>query len=137
MDLTWDSDQDYDDGVYYHVGRDLDAEDFDVPMSTEDVKIEGIQLCGFDNQTPEKMIDFAKGSGSKRDALPLAARSVVCDIDVGGARPIALKLQIQLREKLVDLTKGLSSAKMISYPRSPCASPIVVIIKKNGVDVML
>ncbi|OWY90790.1 LOW QUALITY PROTEIN: reverse transcriptase [Phytophthora megakarya] len=39
------------------------------------------------------------------------------------------------REKLADL--GLLSAKMINYSRSPWASPIVVIIKKNGVDIRL
>ncbi|OWY95975.1 reverse transcriptase, partial [Phytophthora megakarya] len=60
----------------------------------------------------------------------------LCDIDVGGARPIALKcrkLQIQFREKLAELIMGLLSAKMINHSRSPWASPIVVIIKKNVV----
>ncbi|OWY90106.1 reverse transcriptase, partial [Phytophthora megakarya] len=47
------------------------------------------------------------------------------------------KLRIQFREKLADLMKGLLSAKMINYSRSPWASPIVVIIKKNGVDIRL
>ncbi|OWY97142.1 reverse transcriptase [Phytophthora megakarya] len=65
----------------------------------------------------------------KGNALPPAARGDVFDIDVGGARPIALK------EKLADLIKGLLSAKMINYSRSPWPSPIVVIIKKNGVDI--
>ncbi|OWZ04401.1 reverse transcriptase [Phytophthora megakarya] len=125
LDLSWDSDQDYDECVYYHEGSDLYAEDVDgqmavlpeVPVTTEDVKIEDIQLC---------------------NTLPPAARGVVCDIDVGRARPIALKcrkLRIQFREKLADLIKGLLSAKMVNYCRSPWASPIVVIIKKNGVDI--
>ncbi|OWY99700.1 reverse transcriptase [Phytophthora megakarya] len=43
----------------------------------------------------------------------------------------------EVLEKLVDLFKGLLSAKMINYSRSPWASPIVVIIKKNGVDIRL
>ncbi|OWY92145.1 reverse transcriptase [Phytophthora megakarya] len=80
LDLTWDSDQDYDECVYYHEGSDLYAEDVD-------------------------------------------ARGVVCDIDVGEARPIALKcskLRIQFREKLADLIKGILSAKMINYSRSQC-----------------
>ncbi|OWY94904.1 reverse transcriptase [Phytophthora megakarya] len=97
LDLTWDSDQDYDE-CFRHL------------------------LIG------------------KGNALPPAARGVVCDIDVGGARPIALKcrkLRIQFREKLADLIKGLLSARMINYSRSPWASPIVVIIKKNGVDIRL
>ncbi|OWY90678.1 reverse transcriptase [Phytophthora megakarya] len=40
-------------------------------------------------------------------------------------------------EKLADLIKGLLSAKMVNYSRSPWASPIVVIIKKNGVDIRM
>ncbi|OWY93109.1 reverse transcriptase, partial [Phytophthora megakarya] len=153
LDLTWDSDQDYDECVYYHEGSDLYAEDVDgqmavlpeVPVMTEDVKIEGIQLCGSDNQTPEeidrlrqRIWKFRHLLIGKGNALPPPARGVVCDIDVGGARPIALKcrkLRIQFREKLADSIKGLLSAKMINYSRSPWVSPIVVIIKKNGVDI--
>ncbi|OWZ00570.1 reverse transcriptase [Phytophthora megakarya] len=111
LNLTWDSDQDYDECVYYHEGSDLYAEDVDgqigvlpeVPVTTEDVKL----LIG------------------KGNVLPLPARSVVYDIDVGGARHIALKcrkLRIQFREKLTDLIKGLLSTKMINYSRSPWAS---------------
>ncbi|OWZ07813.1 reverse transcriptase [Phytophthora megakarya] len=155
LDLTWDSDQDYDECVYYHEESDLYAEDVDgqlavlpeVPVTTEDVKIEDIQLCGSDNQPPEEIDRLRQRTWKfrhlligKGNALPPVARSVVCDIDVGGARPIALKcrkLRIQFREKLSDLIKGLLSAKMINYSRSPWASPIVVIIKKNGVDIRL
>ncbi|OWZ13640.1 LOW QUALITY PROTEIN: reverse transcriptase [Phytophthora megakarya] len=39
------------------------------------------------------------------------------------------------RGKLAELIKGLLSAKMINHSRSPWASPIVVIIKKNGLMV--
>ncbi|POM76927.1 Hypothetical protein PHPALM_5782, partial [Phytophthora palmivora] len=47
------------------------------------------------------------------------------------------KIAPRFREKLSDLIKGLLSAKMISYSRSPWVSPIVVIVKKNGVDIRL
>ncbi|OWY92290.1 hypothetical protein PHMEG_00038771, partial [Phytophthora megakarya] len=106
LDLTWDSDQDYDECVYYHEGSDLYAEDVDgqmavlteVPVTTENVKIEDIQLCGSDNQTPEeierlrqKIWKFRHLLIGKGNALPPATRGVVCDIDVGGARPITPK----------------------------------------------
>ncbi|OWY97329.1 reverse transcriptase, partial [Phytophthora megakarya] len=155
LDLTRDSDQDYDECVYYHEGSDLYAEDVDgqmavlpeVPVTTEDVRNEDIQLCGSDNQTPKEIDRLRQKTGKFRhlligneNALMPAARGVVCDIDVGGVRPVAIKcrkLRIQFREKLADLIKGLLSAKMINYSKSPWASPSVVIIKKNGVDIRL
>ncbi|POM60841.1 hypothetical protein PHPALM_30247, partial [Phytophthora palmivora] len=75
----------------------------------------------------------------KGNALPPAAKGVVCDIDVGNAKPVAQrcrKVAIPFREKLYQLIKGLLSARMIRYSTSPWASPIVVIIKKNGIDII-
>ena len=76
----------------------------------------------------------------KGNALPPAARGAIHDIDVGNARPIAQrvrKVAPQFREKLADLIKGLLSAKIIQPSTSPWASPIVIIVKKNGVDIRL
>ena len=76
----------------------------------------------------------------KGNALPPAARGAVCDIDVGSARPIAQGVRpvaAKYREKLADLIKGLLSARIIQPSTSPWASPIVVIIKKNGEDIRL
>ena len=76
----------------------------------------------------------------KGNALPPAARGAVCDIDVGGASPIAQRVRPvapKFREKLADLIKGLLSAKIIRPSTSPWASPIVIIIKKNGEDIRL
>ena len=59
---------------------------------------------------------------------------------MGNARPIAQrvrKVAPQFREKLADLIKGLLSAKIIQPSTSPWASPIVIIVKKNGVDIRL
>ncbi|OWZ05862.1 reverse transcriptase [Phytophthora megakarya] len=63
LDLTWDLDQDCDECVYYHERSDLYAEGVDgqiavlpeVPVTTEDMKIDDIQLCESGNQTPEEM----------------------------------------------------------------------------------
>ncbi|OWZ10249.1 reverse transcriptase [Phytophthora megakarya] len=97
----------------------------EVPVTTEDVKIEDIQLYASDSQTPgeidrlrQRIWKFRHLLIGKGNALPPAARGVVCDIDVGGARPIALKC----RKLRIPITVG---------------SPIVVIIKKNGVDIKL
>ncbi|OWZ13095.1 reverse transcriptase [Phytophthora megakarya] len=106
LDLTWDSDQGYDECVYYHEGSDLYAEDVngqmavlpEVPVTREDVKIEDIQLWGSDNQTPEesdrlrqRIWKFRHLLIGKGNSLAPAARGVVCGIDVGGAKPIDLK----------------------------------------------
>ncbi|OWZ11899.1 LOW QUALITY PROTEIN: reverse transcriptase [Phytophthora megakarya] len=124
LGLTWDSDQDYDECVYYHEGTDLYAEDVDGQLAIPE-EIDRLR----------RIWKFRHLLIGKGNALPPAAPGVVCDIDVGGARPTALKcrkLRIQFREKLAELIKGLLSAKMINDSRSPWASPIVVIIKKNG-----
>ncbi|GMF47149.1 unnamed protein product [Phytophthora fragariaefolia] len=76
----------------------------------------------------------------KGNDLPPAAVGAVCDIDVGGAAPVTQRVRRiapQFREKLSDLIKSLLSAKMITPSTSPWASPIVIIIKKNGVDIRL
>ncbi|KAG3133521.1 hypothetical protein PI126_g19144 [Phytophthora idaei] len=143
-----------DEQICYHEGGDLYAEDVgediavvpDVPLTTEEVKIEGIQLDPTSN-TPEEVDRLRDGIWrfkhlliGKGNALPPAARGVVYDIDAGGARPIAQKVRKvapQFREKLSDLIKGLLNAKIIRFSTSPWASPIVIIIKRNGEDIRL
>ena len=76
----------------------------------------------------------------KGNDLPPAARGAVCNIDVGGARSIAQRVRPvapKFREKMSELIKGLLAAKIIRYSTSPWASPIVIIIKKNGEDIRL
>ena len=76
----------------------------------------------------------------KGNALPPAARGAICDIDVGDAKPIAQrvrKVAPRYMEKLFKLLKGLLSAGIIKPSESPWASPIVIVVKKNGVDIRL
>ncbi|KAG2759356.1 hypothetical protein PC116_g24813 [Phytophthora cactorum] len=115
----------------------------DAPLTTEEVKIEDIQLDPTSN-TPVEVNHLRDGIWrfkhlliGKGNALPPAARGVVCVIDVGEAKPIAQKIRPQFREKLSDLIKGLLNAKIIRFSTSPLASPIVTIIKENGEDIRL
>jgi hypothetical protein len=77
------------------------------------------------------------GNGNAR---PLPAKGVVCDIDIGDVKPIAQscrKVPPQFVDKLYELLKGLLQAGFIAPSTSSWASPIVIVIKKNGVDIRL
>ncbi|TKH92731.1 hypothetical protein FCN21_09400 [Campylobacter jejuni] len=143
-----------DEQVCYREGGDLHAEDLgegmavipEVPLTTEEVTIDDIQVDPGANEPTEvdrlrqKIWESRHLLIGKGNALPPAARGVKCDIDVGDAKPIAQrvrKVAPQFREKLSDLIKGLLQAKIISFSTSPWASPVVIIIKKNGVDIRL
>ncbi|CAI5718021.1 unnamed protein product [Peronospora effusa] len=139
--------------VWVHESGELCAEDIDknwsiipeVAPSTDEVTMEDIQIPD-PGVTLKKQVDrLLQINWQKRhllmgkgNALPPAARGAVCDIDVGNARPIAQrvrKVAPQLREKLSDLIKGLLSSKIIQHSTSPWSSSIVIIVKKNGVDI--
>ncbi|KAE8887576.1 hypothetical protein PF003_g28496 [Phytophthora fragariae] len=150
--------QEEDDAVLIHEGSDLFAEDLESEMAvlpdlllTAKVKIEDLKVGMPTGLPPEeaarqetrlRQITWKRRKWliGKGNALPPAALGVVCDIDVGDATPVAQrvrKIPPLFREKVADLIKGLLSARMIQKSKSPWASPIVVIIKKNGVDIRL
>ncbi|KAH9184609.1 hypothetical protein AeNC1_013415, partial [Aphanomyces euteiches] len=70
-----------------------------------------------------KYMPFFIQSGN---GLPPAARGAVCDIDVGNARPIAQRAR-----------RGLLEYGLITFSKSPWASPIVIVLKKGGKDIRL
>ncbi|POM76567.1 Reverse transcriptase [Phytophthora palmivora] len=115
--------------------------------TTEEVKLEDLQIGDASTNTQEEIERLVQIIWKRKhlligkgNASPPAAKGVVCDIDVGNAKPVAQrcrKVAIQFREKLYQLIKGLLSARMIRHSTFPWASPIVVIIKKNGIDIRL
>ncbi|KAE8989148.1 hypothetical protein PF011_g18890 [Phytophthora fragariae] len=117
------------------------------PETRREVRIEDLQVGDLTDNTEDeirKLRDIIWAHRhlliGKGNALPPAAVGAICDIDVGNAVPIAQrvrKIAPRFREKVSDLFKGLLSAKIIRHSTSPWASPIVVIIKKNGVDIRL
>ncbi|EGZ10864.1 hypothetical protein PHYSODRAFT_337636 [Phytophthora sojae] len=158
LDEAEPDEQEEDDAVLIHEGSDLFAEDLESEMAvlpdlslTAEVKIEDLKVgmpTGLPPQeaarqeTRLRQIIWKRRKWliGKGNALPPAALGVVCDIDVGDAKSVAQrvrKIPPQFREKVADLIKGLLSARMIQKSKSPWASPIVVIIKKNGVDIRL
>ncbi|KAE8900379.1 hypothetical protein PF003_g15336 [Phytophthora fragariae] len=119
----------------------------EITSTTEEVKIEDIQVGDQLWNAPEEINRLRRIIWRRKhlligmgNALPPAAVGVVCDIDVGDVSPIAQRVRRvapQYREKLSALIQGLLGASIISTSTSPWASPIVVIIKKNGVDIRL
>ena len=74
------------------------------------------------------------------NSCPPPARGVVCDIDVGTAKPIALRarrVRPEWLQKLFFLLKDLLRHKLICFTDSPWASPIVICLKANGIDIRL
>ncbi|GMF38751.1 unnamed protein product [Phytophthora lilii] len=77
---------------------------------------------------------------SSGNALPPPAYGVVCDINVQGHEPIkqrARRIPMRHPKKLYELLKGLLKANLVAFSDSPWASPIVIVLKKNGVDIRL
>uniref|UniRef100_H3H288 Reverse transcriptase domain-containing protein n=1 Tax=Phytophthora ramorum TaxID=164328 RepID=H3H288_PHYRM len=98
-----------DEEVCYHEGGDLFAEDVERQMAilpevvttTDEVTIEDIQVGDPESNTPEEIDRLRQiiwrrkhlliGKGN---ALPPAAVGAVCDIDVGGAPPVAQRVRL-------------------------------------------
>ncbi|OWY99891.1 LOW QUALITY PROTEIN: hypothetical protein PHMEG_00029032 [Phytophthora megakarya] len=77
---------------------------------------------------------------SSCNGLLLPAYGVVCDTDAQGHPPIkqrARRIPLRHLQKLYELLKGLLKAGLIAFSDSPWASPIVIVLKKNGKDIRL
>ncbi|OWY91160.1 Eukaryotic/viral aspartic protease, partial [Phytophthora megakarya] len=129
---TTPQDAEDDEEIYYHDSGDLSAEDLEgnlavlpeIPISTiVKVSIEDLQVGDSGSATPEEIERLRQIIWKKRhfligkgNALPPAAKGVVCDIDVGNAKPIALrtrKVPTRFHEKVAGLIKGLPATEII------------------------
>ncbi|KAG3070129.1 hypothetical protein PI124_g21117 [Phytophthora idaei] len=74
------------------------------------------------------------------NALPLPVYGVVCDIDTQGHAPIkqrARRVPLRYLGKLYELLRALLRAGLIVFSGSPRASPVAIVMKKNGKDIRL
>ncbi|KAE8998939.1 hypothetical protein PR001_g19190 [Phytophthora rubi] len=77
---------------------------------------------------------------SDGNAAPAPARGVVCDLDVGDAKPVAQRprsIAPHIMLKVYELLKKLLETELIEFSVSAWASPIVIVLKKNGVDIRM
>ena len=141
--------------VYLHEGQEMSLDDMQsqlalipelsseppspVDMSTADI--------GEEENTPEEIEKLRSILEAEKDlfissgnALPPPAQGVVCDVEVEEGKIVcerARRVPIHLLGKLYDLLKGLLRAGLIRHSDSQWASPIVIVLKKNGKDIRL
>ncbi|POM72894.1 LOW QUALITY PROTEIN: Reverse transcriptase [Phytophthora palmivora] len=110
----------------------IEANIGDPTMDDEVCIKEGGTLFAEDVEDQMAVLPEVTATTEEGNALPPAAKGVVCDIDVGNAKPVA-----QLPRKVVSTNQGATICSNDPTLDSPWASPIVVIIKKNGIDIRL
>ncbi|KAE9202626.1 hypothetical protein PF002_g21188 [Phytophthora fragariae] len=74
------------------------------------------------------------------NAAPAPARGVVCDLDDGDAKPVAQRSRSvtpHFSMKVYELIKKLLEKGPVEHSESPWALPIVIVLKKNGVDIRM
>ncbi|OWY94890.1 reverse transcriptase, partial [Phytophthora megakarya] len=74
------------------------------------------------------------------NAVPAPARGVVCDLDVGDAKPITLRprsIGPHVAVKVYELLKKLLENNLIEHSEAQWASTIVIVLKQNGVDIRM
>ncbi|OWZ22526.1 LOW QUALITY PROTEIN: reverse transcriptase [Phytophthora megakarya] len=74
----------------------------------------------------------------QRSSAP--ARGVVCDIDVGEAKPVALRARqigAPFLVKVFELLKKFLEAEIIEHSESEWSSPIVIVLKQDGIDIRM
>ncbi|OWZ01715.1 reverse transcriptase [Phytophthora megakarya] len=69
------------------------------------------------------------------NAAPVLARGVVCDIDIGEAKPVALRarqISAPFLVKVFELLLKLLEAELIEHSESEWSSSIVIVLKKTA-----
>ncbi|KAE8964204.1 hypothetical protein PR001_g29132, partial [Phytophthora rubi] len=109
-------------------------------LATADIGESGVTTSEMEAQVRailEKHHASFLGDGN---AVPAPARGVVCDLDMGDAKPVAQRsrpIRPQHLRKVYELLEKLVQTKLVEYSDSDWASPIVIVMKKNGVDIRL
>ncbi|OWY93904.1 hypothetical protein PHMEG_00036528 [Phytophthora megakarya] len=126
--------------TYISVMQEIEAEIASGNRSNDDDLYEHIpnemELADYANELAF-LPDLTEPSSTVLDYTPYG---VVCDIDVQGHMPIKQRTRptpLRVLEKLYKLLEGLLRAGLITFSDSSWASPIVIMLKKNGGDIRL
>ncbi|KAG6619905.1 reverse transcriptase [Phytophthora cinnamomi] len=147
-------DLDYEPAVYMREGSELLSQLRDqlvmLPVLqdlTPECKIEEADVGVPGKTTPEmdaqlrRMLEYHRKIFLRYgNAAPAPARGVVCDLDVGDANPVAQRpwsIAPHLLMKVFELLKKPLETGLIEISTSAWASPIVIVLKKNGVDIRM
>ncbi|POM66574.1 Hypothetical protein PHPALM_17546 [Phytophthora palmivora] len=138
-----------------HLANDIELTDYaqelaflpdltEITVTALDYTGRNVQNKDLDVGQQQKLVDVLKRHEkivmSSGNALPPPIYGVVCDIDVQGHAPIKQRdrrTPLRFLVKLYELLKGLLRAGLITFSDSPWASPIVIVLKKNGIDIRL
>ena len=141
--------------VYIHEGNELTSDQLAnqlamipelssepiVPINIDQADIGEIDTTPEEKERMKNIIRKYQNSFiSSGNALPPPAKGVTCDIDVGDSKPVAQrarKIPPKLMGKLYELLKGLLCSGLIRFSKSSWASPIVIVLKKNKMDIRL
>ncbi|KAG3060871.1 hypothetical protein PI124_g21469 [Phytophthora idaei] len=106
---------------------------YDSPNGTDPRLSTDRQECLITTLKTHEHIMIASGN-----ALPLPVYGAVCDIGTQGHAPIKQRdrcVPLRYLGKLYELLRALLRGGLIVFSDSPWASPIVIVIKKNGQDI--
>ncbi|OWY92499.1 reverse transcriptase, partial [Phytophthora megakarya] len=139
-------DLDLEPGVYIHEGSEMLAQLRDQLVMLSELSelhpecdIDQVDV-GVPGETSPKMnigCNLFLGDGN---AATAPARGVVCDLDVEEAKPIALRprsIGPHVAVKVYERLKKLLENNLIEHSESQWATPIVIVLKKNGVNIRM
>ena len=116
------------------------------PATLSGVKLNDL-ILGIPGISPENMKELHEEMAKHLsifikhgNGCPPPAIGTVCDIDVGTAKPIALRARVVRNSWLVQLhklLKDLLTYGLIKFSKSRWASPICLTLKKDGVNIRL
>ncbi|KAE9280946.1 hypothetical protein PR003_g27816 [Phytophthora rubi] len=107
-------------------------------LTTADIIETGVTTKGMEAQARAILEKHHDNFLEDGNAVPAPARRVIGDFNVDDAKPVARRFRSIRPERLrkaYDQLENLLQTELIEYSHSEWASPIVIVMKKNGGDI--